>query len=232
MVWDGPCNHAQNPSNCRSQSMSLTSVAQINSCLDWTQQSGISACAVKKHNEDTSHITRCCNPGRSQMFTQTAQELLAWMDTAQGNALLITALASYLQHRRHCSMQSIVQSHPELHEFAQDHGKLGWDNFMEGHICKSFFQLHAQTLVQELSKWSIKHGHVTSSSECCTSHTANGYTGMRESKLNEFMDWQNLNTQTLSVWWTISYTLTQLTYYHSTGSFYNKIFVSLVREHL
>ena len=53
-------------------------------------------------------------------------------------------------------MRSIVQSYPELHEFAQDHDKLGWDNFMEGRICKSFFQLQEQTLVEESSKWSIK----------------------------------------------------------------------------
>ena len=109
-----------------------------------------------KTDEDTAHITRCRNKGRVQMFIQTTQELFKWIETAHGNVNLITALASYLKHRGRRSMRSIVRSCPELHEFARDHDKLGWDNFMEGRICKSLFQLQANTLMEESSKWTIK----------------------------------------------------------------------------
>ncbi len=107
-------------------------------------------------DEDTSHITRCRNKGRRLMLTQTTQELFDWMEEAQGNTLLIEALASYLNYRGRRSMRSIIHMHPELYDFACDHDKLGWDNFMEGRICKSLFQLQAQTLIDKSSNWTIK----------------------------------------------------------------------------
>ncbi len=90
------------------------------------------------------------------MFTQTTQELFDWMEEAQGNTLLIEALDSYLNYRGRRSMRSIIHMHPELYDFACDHDKLGWDNFMEGRICKSLFQLQAQTLIDKSSNWTIK----------------------------------------------------------------------------
>ena len=90
------------------------------------------------------------------MFSHTVQELLDWMEAAHGNTVLIEVLYTYLQHRGRQSMKSIVQTHPELYGFARDHDKLGWDNFMEGRICKSLFQLQAQTLLERSSQWTIK----------------------------------------------------------------------------
>jgi hypothetical protein len=78
------------------------------------------------------------------------------MDTAHGNTLLTESLATYLHHRGRRSMKSIVREHPELHNFARDHDKLGWDNFMEGCICTALFQLQASTLTAVSSKWTIK----------------------------------------------------------------------------
>jgi hypothetical protein len=109
-----------------------------------------------KSDESTSHITRCRNKGRVQMFNQSTQDLLDWMDTAHGNTLLTESLATYLHHRGRRSMKSIVREHPELHNFARDHDKLGWDNFMEGRICTALFQLQASTLTAVSSKWTIK----------------------------------------------------------------------------
>ena len=90
------------------------------------------------------------------MFTQTTPELIDWTETAHGNTLLIEALDSYLKRRGERSMRSIVRTHPKLYNFACDHDYLRWDNFMEGRICKSLFQLQAQTLTAESSNWTIK----------------------------------------------------------------------------
>ncbi len=110
----------------------------------------------KKSNEDTAHITRCRNTGRALMFHQTTEELLNWMKNTQGNVLLMDALDIYLKYRGRHSMRAIVRPHPELHKFGHHHDKLGWDNFMEGRICTQFFQLQAQTLTQNSSKWTIR----------------------------------------------------------------------------
>jgi len=79
------------------------------------------------------------------MFNQTTQDRLDWMETAHGNTLLIESLATYLNQRGRRSMRSIVRAHAELYNFARDHDKLGWDNFMEG-----------RTLTAESSNWTIK----------------------------------------------------------------------------
>jgi hypothetical protein len=109
----------------------------------------------KKSNEDTAHITRCRNKGRTLMFHQTSKELINWMTHSQGNVLLTEALETYLKYRGRYSMTHIVRAHPDLHDFGHHHDTLGWDNFMEGRICTQFFRLQATTLIQNSSKWTI-----------------------------------------------------------------------------
>ena len=109
----------------------------------------------KKLNEDTAHITRCHNKGRTLMFHQTTEELIKWMKNAHGNDLLMDALEIYLKYRGRYSMRYIVRAHPDLHEFGRHHDTLGWDNFMEGRICTHLFKLQEQTLIQNSSKWTI-----------------------------------------------------------------------------
>ena len=53
-----------------------------------------------KPDESTSHITRCHNKGRVQMFNQTTQDLLDWMETAHGNTLLIKFLCHTSEQKR------------------------------------------------------------------------------------------------------------------------------------
>jgi hypothetical protein len=47
-------------------------------------------------NESTSHITRCTNPGRIQVFSQSVDKLLDWMEESHCDVNLLECLEEYL----------------------------------------------------------------------------------------------------------------------------------------
>lgn len=106
-------------------------------------------------NESINHITRCPNPGRVKMFDETVSDLIQWMKSRQGHPTLTQAIQVYLKNRGKLRMTTICQDWPTLHPLAQDHDRLGWDNFIIGRICKSLFTFQHNHLVQTHSQQSI-----------------------------------------------------------------------------
>ncbi len=106
-------------------------------------------------DETPSHITRCSNPGRVQMFDATVTSLIHWMTATTGHPLLIQAIQIYLTNRGKLRMMQICADSPTLQSFATDHDKLGWENFMTGRICSSLFRLQRTYLQQSRSPQAI-----------------------------------------------------------------------------
>jgi hypothetical protein len=106
--------------------------------------------------ETTRHITQCCDPGRTQMFEESTQELVSWMTQQCGLPELTTSLEVYLLHRGRHTMKTICDQFPTLQRFAQDHDRLGWENFIMGRISTTLFHLQSNYLQQIRSNLSMK----------------------------------------------------------------------------
>lgn len=108
-----------------------------------------------RRNEDKLHITRCSNPGRTMLFLHTVTELIEWMQCSNGDMDLILVTRAYLKLRGKTTMRRLCNTFPHLHEMACDFDRLGWENFIEGRICTSFFLLQQKWLTQSGSRWTI-----------------------------------------------------------------------------
>jgi hypothetical protein len=90
------------------------------------------------------------------MFAESVKNLLEWMNTHDGDSELAKLLQLYLSTRGEGSMTSLTKGKKHLASWAQEHDTLGWDNFLEGRICASFFDLQQRFLGRIQSKRKIK----------------------------------------------------------------------------
>jgi hypothetical protein len=108
-----------------------------------------------RRDEDKRHISRCPDPGRSTLFAQTVNDLIKWMGNSNSDIELTLAIQTYLHQRGRKSMKRICATMPRLQIMACDFDRLGWDNFTEGRICNSLFQVQQAWLAKTGSRWSI-----------------------------------------------------------------------------
>lgn len=102
-------------------------------------------------------LTRCKNPGRTDMFTKTVTEFVNWMKKSDSNMELILVVLTYPYQNQwgKAPMSHICTTFPWLESMVRDCVFLGWENFTEGRICKSIFLLQQEWLVQTGLWWSI-----------------------------------------------------------------------------
>jgi hypothetical protein len=87
------------------------------------------------HNEFTTHISQCCNPGCNDMFQISLQKVYNWMAKTLGGSTLSLTVKTYLLGRGLVLMESCVNGNDEtLLNLAQSSNRLGWDRFIEGRI--------------------------------------------------------------------------------------------------
>jgi hypothetical protein len=114
-------------------------------------------CPCCGHNsETTGHITRCPNPGRRKLFHKTVDNLLDWMESTHSDLPLVECLEEYLLSHGEGSMQNIAGHYPHLHQWAEEHDILGWDNFLEGRVGHTIFRLQRKSLSDAQSRMHIK----------------------------------------------------------------------------
>jgi hypothetical protein len=117
----------------------------------------VNRCPCCGHNdESTAHITRCLTPGRQRIFKQSVDTLLDWMERTHCDVNLIECLEQYLLLRGEGSMTLIAAPFPRLSQWAMDMDLLGWDNFLEGRICSSLFEIQETALTRSHSRRHIK----------------------------------------------------------------------------
>eukprot|EP00956_Cyclotella_meneghiniana_P019227 scaffold32771_cov65-Cyclotella_meneghiniana.AAC.4 len=112
--------------------------------------------------ESSSHITRCKDPGRSQMFDESADLLIEWLQDTHLDSDLIKCIDAYLQSRGEDPMCDIASSFPQYSKIAEDIDALGWECFLEGRIPQSLVDYQKLSLRQSDSFWKIR----TWSSNC------------------------------------------------------------------
>ena len=91
-------------------------------------------------NETTSHITRCPEEGRTVMFRKSVAEIVDWLEQRKTDESLTKLIEQYLLGRGKRSMRSVVGADRRFLTLARIHDSLGWDNFVEGRICKLWLQ--------------------------------------------------------------------------------------------
>jgi hypothetical protein len=112
--------------------------------------------------ESSSHITRCMDPGRSQMFGESAELFLEWLQDTHMDSDLIKCIDAYLQSRGKVPMCEITVSFSQYSKIAEDIDALGWECFLEGRIPQSLVDYQKLSLRQCDSFWKIR----TWSSNC------------------------------------------------------------------
>ena len=107
-------------------------------------------------NESSTHLTRCSDPVRVQMFELTVGDLVTWMRSTKVDGALVTLVRDYLLGRGRTSMTQVLgDRRSPLALLARTHDKLGWRNFLEGRICSLFIETASASLPERRSpeKW-------------------------------------------------------------------------------
>jgi hypothetical protein len=112
--------------------------------------------------ESSSHIMRCMDPGRLQMFDESAELLLDWLQDTHMDSDLIRCIDAYLQSRGETPMCKNADSFSQFSTIAKDFDALGWDCFLEGRIPQSLVDYQKLSLRLCESFWKIR----TWSSNC------------------------------------------------------------------
>jgi hypothetical protein len=117
------------------------------------------------NDESSAHITRCLNPGRRRVFQQSVAALLDWMEHTHCDINVIECLEKYLALRGEGSMITISAKFPYLAEWAMEMDTLGRDNFMEGRIGSTLFNMQKSTLKRaglrrHIKSWSTEFIHL------------------------------------------------------------------------
>ena len=112
-------------------------------------------------NESTDHITKCPDPGRTETFMESVEDLIDWMLETGSSYELADALYDYLEARGRRRMTDIVRDSDDgdLLRYAREHDELGWSNLLEGRVSTTLFLLqetsmHEVGVKMTLAKWS------------------------------------------------------------------------------
>lgn len=97
-------------------------------------------------NETTSHITQCRHEGRTKMFQLSVDRLVAWLEQHRTCDDLVRMVRDYLLGRGDKTMLSIIGANHTWAPLAKFHDRPGWDNFVEGRICKLWLQARQEDI--------------------------------------------------------------------------------------
>ena len=102
------------------------------------------------------HVTTCPDPGRVAMFHESVLLLVEWLAATDMEDELALAILDYLLARGTKSMKSFLRQDSKYIDYAKEHDRLGWDNFLEGRVSNTLFQLQHENLARAGSTWRIK----------------------------------------------------------------------------
>ena len=94
------------------------------------------------HDEYTTHICRCRDPGRVQMFQISVQEVFDWMSKTLCRTDIALAISTYLLGRGLVKMVNCINNgDAPLLALARSTDLLRWDCFIEGQISREWIPL-------------------------------------------------------------------------------------------
>jgi hypothetical protein len=111
--------------------------------LDRYVEDTVNCCPSCGHEDETlEHLTKCTDDTRTEMFEQSVDELLKYCEETGMHEGLICAFETYLMSRGEVTLTSMVgDEEAEVREYAEEHDRLGWSNFLEGRVSTSLHVL-------------------------------------------------------------------------------------------
>ncbi len=100
------------------------------SCIDKLVMNVCPSC--KCHDEPTSHITQCHNPGWACILKDLVEQLVQWLYDQQTDGEVVQLFKQYLLAGGTCTLTLLLKPNSRLGVKAWFHYRLGWDCFLEG----------------------------------------------------------------------------------------------------
>jgi hypothetical protein len=91
--------------------------------------------SCKCHDESTSHIIWCCNPGRARTLKDLVEQLVQWLYDQQTDGKVVHSFKQYLLAGGTCTLTLLLKPNSRLGVEACYHDRLGWDCFLAGQLC-------------------------------------------------------------------------------------------------
>jgi hypothetical protein len=123
---------------------------------NWQETASNSCPCCGQENETMHHVTTCPDPGRVAMFHESVLSLVEWLSATDMDDELSLGLLDYLLAQGKRSLRSLLRPDSKYLLYADEHDRLGWDNFLEGRVSNTLFQLQHENLVQAGSSWRIQ----------------------------------------------------------------------------
>ena len=103
------------------------------SCID---KSVLNVCpSCKCHDESTSHITWCRNPGRARTLKDLVGQLVQWLYDQQMDGKVVHLFKQYLLAGGTCTLTLLLKPNSRLGVEVRYHDRLGWNCFLKGRLC-------------------------------------------------------------------------------------------------
>jgi hypothetical protein len=135
----------------------VSDFAGTNRMLSNWQSDSTNICPCCGQRDETMHhITTCPDPGRVAMFHESVLSLVEWLAATDMEDELALAILDYLLARGTKSLTSFLRHDSKYIDYAKEHDRLGWDNFLEGRVSNTLFQLQHDNLARAGSHWRIK----------------------------------------------------------------------------
>ena len=106
-------------------------------------------------DENTHHIVRCKDPGRTQIFHECVADLVQWLQSSGCEDDLTLLIEAYLLSRGDSKLCELLQNTSPYSQFVADQDNVGWDNFVEGRVVTSLFGLMHKRLTAIGSRLTI-----------------------------------------------------------------------------
>jgi hypothetical protein len=88
--------------------------------------------SCKCHDESTSHITWCRDPGRARTLKDLVGQLVQWLYDQQTDGKVVHLFKQYLLTGGTRTLTLLLKPNSRLGVEARYHNRLGWDCFLEG----------------------------------------------------------------------------------------------------
>jgi hypothetical protein len=116
-----------------------------NQQLSRIDKSVLNVCpSCKCHDESTSRITWCCNPGRAHTLKESVEQLIQWLYDQQTDGKEVHLFKQYLLTGGTCTLTLLLKPNSRLGVEVRYHDHLGWDCFLEGCQCALWVEHRAQ----------------------------------------------------------------------------------------
>jgi hypothetical protein len=100
------------------------------------------------HDESTSHITWCRDPGRTRILKDSVEQLVQWMYDQQIDGKVVQLFKRYLLAGGTRTLTSLLKPNSRLGVEARFHDRLNWECFLEGQLCALWVEHRAQHIQQ------------------------------------------------------------------------------------